>query len=338
MTQVRGGARSHERPAFTLLELLLAMAIAAVLLAILGFAIDLHLRALQSSRDEVEEAQLARAILRRMADDLRGTVRHEPVEALGPKGATPGAAEGELGDQGGQSPTPVQPLEPEDADSGDDDAESETETALAGSTPGLYGTQYELQVDVSRLPRPDEYAILAPGDEFGPAASDMKTVSWFVRGGSVAADTGMTDELTGAAGLVRHEMDRAASLWAAEQGGLSPRDLPPMAPEVVAIELGYFDGFEWLSEWDSEEEGGLPLAVRIALALAPPGSQPGGALSADAASPGGESTIYTLVVHLPAAEPIEDATSSGDSTEEEEESSQQSSSASPETTQPPTSP
>ena len=43
----------------------------------------------------------------------------------------------------------------------------------------------------------------------------------------------------------------------------------PLAVEVSAIEFLYFDGFEWLDSWDSDQQGGLPPAVQISLALTP---------------------------------------------------------------------
>lgn len=46
--------------------------------------------------------------------------------------------------------------------------------------------------------------------------------------------------------------------------------LQVLARRVVAMDLTYFDGGEWLDEWDSTElENAIPLAVRIELTLAP---------------------------------------------------------------------
>ena len=57
------------RAAFTLFELILAIALAAVLLTIIGMAINLYLTRVSMSRDRVEEAQLARSILAMIADE-----------------------------------------------------------------------------------------------------------------------------------------------------------------------------------------------------------------------------------------------------------------------------
>jgi type II secretory pathway pseudopilin PulG len=62
------------RKAFTLLEVILALALATAVVAVLGSTVAVQLRLFQSGRAAVEEAQLARALLRRMADDLRSAV------------------------------------------------------------------------------------------------------------------------------------------------------------------------------------------------------------------------------------------------------------------------
>jgi type II secretory pathway pseudopilin PulG len=62
------------RQAFTLLEVILALALATAVLVILASTVAVQLRSHQAGRAAVEEAQLARALLRRMADDLRSAV------------------------------------------------------------------------------------------------------------------------------------------------------------------------------------------------------------------------------------------------------------------------
>ena len=52
------------RPGFTLFELILAIALAATLLALIGTAINLYLMRVDADRTRVEEAQLARAYWR----------------------------------------------------------------------------------------------------------------------------------------------------------------------------------------------------------------------------------------------------------------------------------
>ena len=103
-------------------------------------------------------------------------------------------------------------------------------------------------------------------------------------------------------GLVRQVVSRASSRWASISGDYTDSENAAqlLAPEVVAIEFAYFDGFEWFSEWDSETSGGIPMAVEIALAIQSP------TISANDANAG--LSTYRLVVHLPGAEPYEEET------------------------------
>ena len=53
-----------------------------------------------------------------------------------------------------------------------------------------------------------------------------------------------------------------------EDGGI----LTEIAHDVVALNVEYFDGFDWLDEWLPEEAIGMPTAVRVTVALARPES------------------------------------------------------------------
>src|SRR4051812_9336357 len=64
-------ADGEGRPAFTLLEVMLAMAIGVVLLGALYVAINVQIRHAQSARVTVEESTLVRALFSRMAQDIR---------------------------------------------------------------------------------------------------------------------------------------------------------------------------------------------------------------------------------------------------------------------------
>jgi len=57
------------------------MALTALVLVVIAMALDLHLRAVDAGRTEVEQAQLARAILHRMGDDIRGAVPYDPLKS-----------------------------------------------------------------------------------------------------------------------------------------------------------------------------------------------------------------------------------------------------------------
>ena len=247
------------RAGLTLLELMLALTLTAIVLVAISMAIDLHLRVLQSRRDHVERIQLARAVLGVIATDLRSTVQQNTTDfsalaslasAALSSGAVDAALEAATGDEGsgGTGGTTAARVEPVAArvaqrrhggpvaarvgpvaaragpvaaerdqwqqerrerwhgrrDGGTGGASGGTGSAGTGSAtgtgtgtsagsaagaatggtgtaggaasgatqdiastgtvppvPGLYGNQYELQVDVSRLPRVDEFQRMA---------------------------------------------------------------------------------------------------------------------------------------------------------------------------------
>ena len=80
-----------------------------------------------------------------------------------------------------------------------------------------------------------------------------------------------------------------------------------IAPEVASIEFQYYDGTEWLTEWDSDEMGCLPTAVRITLLLAERAETDTTSRASNATLPtlatASPDQIYSLMVRLPTAKP-----------------------------------
>src|SRR5262249_2950919 len=138
-----------------------------------------------------------------------------------------------------------------------------------------------LRFDISRLPRVDQYQgmISAKGE---PSAidlpSDVKTIAYFLRSESSAASyTGNPNAPGGEAstdgygrGLMRAELDRAVSSWVENNGGTesiySSAEL--LADEVVGLGFEFYDGTQWLTDWDSSTQS-LPRAIRIWLSIKP---------------------------------------------------------------------
>lgn len=345
------------RAGITLLELLLALALTGVVMMIITMAIQLHLRTLDSRRADVEQSQVARAVLQHIAADIRNAVWYEPLDVSGieelaaggtssaAQGSEPGGqAEEETGPEEDRSsasqasepanspadvpssaaPSSADPSAPADDTSSLDDllgseldgelseSVSDISTSLApASVPGLYGNQFELQIDCSRLPRVDQYAMPVSSD---PAAapvvpSDTKTVAYFLRTEDVLQETADASGGDTANGLVRRELDRAATSFAAQDGSLDSSQYPGqlLAPEVSYLEFRYFDGSSWYTEWDSEQMQGLPVAIEITISIDPTAGRNTEEL--DVADVRELSTIdtdlylYRLVVHIPVAKP-----------------------------------
>ena len=330
----------------TLVELLLALALTGVVLMVIGMAIDLNLRTLDSRRAEIERAQLAQAVLRHIAMDLQNAVIYEPIDMSSvPQMASGGDVMGLAEDAGmsdlldGADPLGESELLDEsglldDSGLGLDSSLSENTMDIANtvaptSEPGLFGNQYELQVDVSHLPRVDQYERMFAGSTESVVAdipSDVKTVAYYLNSGIVdsagagvsgvdstagsamTAMAGMTG--TGGSGLVRRALDRAVTAWASQSGSMDTQvtygDL--LAPEVNYLEFRYFDGTQWLTEWDSATLGGLPVAVEITIGIDPAYGLD--QASADVAQMRELSMsdmteyMFRLVVRIPTAKPL----------------------------------
>ncbi|MCC9608219.1 type II secretion system protein GspJ [Blastopirellula sp. JC732] len=323
----------HSRRGLSLLELIVASAIAVVLMAAVSAAIHMYSKSVDIGRSDVEEAQLGRAVMKLMEDDLRNCIWKNDIDFS--------SVEALAADQASSAASSLTDAASGAGLSGGADLASEADAAsnttdLAASTSpamqiGLYGNATELQFDMSRLPRVDEYdpeyvgfRSLALADK----PSDVKTVTYYllVPGtayqGVVGDPADRTAEQTG---LVRRVLDRSVTQWALENGDTRQLDASGeiVAPEVCYLNFRYFDGYEWYEEWDSAAMDGLPLAVDIVLAIR----------SADDRSSANQSDepfvvgvaegdmVYRRLVRIPIAVPIdplaeeEETTESGSSTE-----------------------
>lgn len=319
---------NDRRDGFTLLETILSVALTAIIASLIASAINFHLRQLTTRRTQTEEAQLARALLRRIADDLRATVVYRPADfsTVEELSASFEAAEGLL--SGEETPEEADLDSDSESGSGDDIATS----VIPSANPGLFGNQYELQVDVSRIPRYEEFAMVSQyGDpnQMG-SLSDIKTISYFMAGGGATSGaanaTGFATTSPGAVdqgGLARRVVDRGTSRYATENGifALLDDNVEVFAPEVASIEFAYFDGLQWTLEWDSELRGGIPLAIEITLIFMPADQREEEMsmteLSASQIDP---NDIYRLVVHLPNSSAEELAEAEGAALDSEMES------------------
>ena len=371
------------KPGFTLLEVLLALALGAIVLVAIATAVSMHLRLLDRGRNSVEEAQLARAVLNMIADDLRATIRYTPpnteaIKALeasiqpsktgssgddsgtggSPGGQGQGASSGNSqSGSGGSSGNPSPGTSGQSGSSGSSggsgsssgggsssgassaggssggasgttDTNQEPEGATGEestqSIPGLYGTLYELQIDIARAPSSQQPlpGVPADGSVLPMATSGVQRIRYYIDAlGTAAAGT---PSMTAGTGLIRRQVDRAIASWAAADGqSEAPGELiQELAPEVTEIEFYYYDGYEWLEEWNSTPEQPLPLAVEITVGILP--RQLRRSLEMNAAAPADAIDTgilyYKLIVHLPSAE-VGASTSSG--TMEEDDDGQQ---------------
>ena len=317
---------------FTLLELLLALALTAVVSILIGGLVQLFLVNETRGRDTVRQAQMARAILNMIAEDVRTTDRYYPYDTSGldqmlgnalnnaaggalggltgspatggasagagaGAGATGGAATGGSQNAAPSGTNPTGSTGSTARQSGNTsggtsgagtrmagDSSGTAATGPATIPPGIFGSASSIEIDVSRLPRPDEY-VIQPGamstGSLGDMPSDIKTVGYYVqapRGDGVqdplarltsqiaTSSSGSTAGLSG--GLVRRSLDRAVTQYAYEIGSTTQlmRTGEIIAPEVLGIDFSYFGPEGWQTQWDSSTMG-LPSVVKVTIAM-----------------------------------------------------------------------
>jgi len=311
---------------FTLIEVVLALALASLVLYAVTLAVSLHLRVVDAGRTDVEEAALARALLKQIADDLRGAVRYDP-SAVDNAAFDSGVSSTDTdSEQSGDLPEQPQ-LEDdfgveEDIEEGTEFAQDFSQLTAPAAVPGISGNDLQIQIDVARLPRPDQFQNTTDVDDETAVAdllSDVKTVAYYVvTPGTVTAGAGLETR----SGLIRRELDRAVTSYATNSGGLLGVELSlePIAPEVKAIGFRYFDGVEWLDSWDTEEQGDLPSAVDVSIALGRVQHETSGLGSwlgfGEEPKEDEKTVFYRLLVDLPAAAPTEIIEETSDNTDE----------------------
>jgi subtilisin family serine protease len=312
------------RSAMSLLEMLLALSLTVVMLSLIGQALYFHLYTFQSRRDGVEQSQIARALLQHMANDLRSAVSGEALDTKGldaisldptqlaqsagvnlPSGALSAASSSET--EGANAET----------------AEEET----AGFTVGFYGDLTSLQFDITRLPRLDEYDPQFAQDGSGAITripADVRTVSYALEGEMTASrvslpaeqrlnltDIQPTNVTLEPRGLLRTEQEVALAGSALLTNSLSEDETSHderLADDITRLQFLYFDGYEWWPEWNSDDRGGLPLAVEIIVGMANAStrsdSSSGAIQSSFEANASSSETLYRLVVKIPVAVPL----------------------------------
>jgi prepilin-type N-terminal cleavage/methylation domain-containing protein len=264
--------QAARRAGFTLLELLLATLIAAMLLGALYMALSITLQQTQASRDAVETDTVARGVFNKITLDLTG--------ALGPLPPKSGGnAAGSGGESTAPAPTPVDPaasadptavttpadpaaMDPNAADPSNPGATDNATAVAADYTfqAGVIGEEKKLVVYTSKVPEAFGHF---PG--IGLGRSDLRQVIyWFEPG----------------VGLCRQERPwiTADGVRDSIEPNLDAVGIAVLAEEVVDLFFEYFDGTGSSSgTWDGSAPGpdgvtplGPPRAVRVTLVLSIP--------------------------------------------------------------------
>jgi type II secretory pathway pseudopilin PulG len=279
------------RPAYSLLELLLALGLSVAIFSFIAMAIRINLIALTKQQKLIERKQVARSIIELISNDCRAAIQYKAADYSG--------LENLLETQ----QLMTNSIAPSEDD--DEEEEAEEEEIIAEDEvsfrPTLIGNSQVLMLDISRLPRVDQYnPLIASADDLVASPSDVKSVAYFaadVKGGQEAE---IEFQAAAEGGLYRREIDRAVAAYMGDYELISQPDqyTKLLAPEVAQLTFRYFDGEDWQSEWDSADAGGFPLAIEITVVV---DASRMVAANYDAGEENQET--HVKVVHLPVAEP-----------------------------------
>ncbi len=100
--RVRPVRSASRRPGYTLLEVILAIAIGLLIVAALYVALDVQIRYMHAGRNAVVEAQLARGLLTRITADIKLSMAMLPTDpSVAGRGSSGGGRGGRPGSSGG---------------------------------------------------------------------------------------------------------------------------------------------------------------------------------------------------------------------------------------------
>lgn len=302
---------------FTLLELLIALALSVVIIGAISMAVRLHLINLQEQSQRIEYKQIARSVLIMISNDIRNGVQYKPIDysvleemiASQLTAVGLGGGAGETGETSGAGTAGDDREEASGGSSSSSEGESEAEDVVTPEEevqgrPALFGNENILSVDVSRIPRVDEYNSLTAGSD-AQLPSDIKTVVYFhadTQNSQNKPDFEVISTAT-AGGLYRRQIDRSVAAYQGSDGIDAELDALAelIAPEIAQIAFRYFDGEEWQTSWDSLEQGGFPLAIEVNVVIDPQRMDSGASYKYGGFDP---ETMerFRMVVTLPTAE------------------------------------
>ncbi|MCU0872434.1 MAG: prepilin-type N-terminal cleavage/methylation domain-containing protein [Pirellulaceae bacterium] len=248
-----------QRKGYTLVEMLLATALSAALLVALWTLMSTYGELFDKGQQQVERAQLSRAILEQMADDLRSAIQ-DPLP--GQVNETAGVAQrrrfGLFGsarelrfDVLQLTPQQGNPL-PVGRAAG---RSVETQAARVPELRTVHYTFFEPNAG-DELSEPGRQGLVRSELDFETPLDSSATEG-------LAAELPKPDELAdpdARSSVERFDGERES---AADDARLS-------VPEVVSLQFRYFDGRGWTDAWNSLDRKSLPAAVEIELQLAEP--------------------------------------------------------------------
>jgi len=278
--------RPTQSSGFTLFEVVLALGLTSLLLAAIYSALDLYWKYTTIGQQQVERAQIARAVFQKITHDLH-------------------------------SVTFVQNTTEEESSSGDSDEESEDveiqvtnpDDAYTSGNIGVYGDAQSLVLHTSRPAR--QALFVSQTDSSSEIQSDLLSISYFLANAGSEGLAGVVGDRfresvgqgNDTQGLARLEGDRLSMSNADESGDLEQlaEQSQLLAPEIGSLQFQYFDGTDWLEVWDSIEYGTVPQAVKVTIGFR--SDEVEGGLNIINEKINGYDNTYSMVIALPLALP-----------------------------------
>lgn len=237
---------------FTMLEVILAIGLTSLLLAAIYSALDLYWKYTTIGQQQVERAQIARAVFQKFSQDLH-------------------------------SVTYMQKAAEEEEESPSDSSETESEEvvievtnpdeAYTNGNIGVFGDAQSLVLHISRPGR--QPLFVSSHGSSSAMQSDLLSVSYFLAiAGAEGLQGAVGDQYRSTAttgqstqGLARLEGDRLAMSMADGSADIQAlaQQSQLLAAEISSLQFQYFDGSDWLEVWDSIEYGTVPQAIKVTI-------------------------------------------------------------------------
>ncbi|QDT93520.1 prepilin-type N-terminal cleavage/methylation domain-containing protein [Gimesia algae] len=248
-------ARQNRNPVrssgFTMLEVILAIGLTSLLLAAIYSALDLYWKYTTIGQQQVERAQIARAVFQKISHDLHSVTYMQKTEVE--EETSSGSSETETDE------VVIEVTNPDDA--------------YTSGNIGVFGDAQSLVLHTSRPGR--QPLFVASEGNSSTMQSDLLSVSYFLAiagadglQGAVGdryRNTATTSQST--QGLARLEGDRLAMSMADNSADIEvlAQQSQLLAAEISSLQFQYFDGTDWLEIWDSIEYGTVPQAIKVTI-------------------------------------------------------------------------
>ncbi len=248
---------------YTLLEVISAVGIAAVLLLAIYYSVDFHFRTVIIGRNDAQMSQSIRTTTNLIRTDLRNAfTQWKPAggnlmgDLMGGGGTAGGASTGTSGASSGGSAGSGTGGSSADGSS----ASTSSQTSPSSVAPGgVFGTNTVVGV-ITKVDVDEIHKLMAENATL--PMSDLRFVRYWV----ATVDAPSAD---GKTGLMRDVLWRVPNDLL-NVDPLNYRTSQLIAPEVKQMQVLYYDGSSWYSEWPSDMTQ-PPLQIEITLLIEKPG-------------------------------------------------------------------